>query len=83
MVVSLGTEDKRPDEYRGGDGERTAEVLGVTVPEVLIAVLPGRDVANIVEAAALNMKLKRLGHDAEKELDEKLVSLLTGGQGAD
>lgn len=83
MVVSLGTEDKRRDEYRGGDGERTAEVLGVTVPEVLIAVLPGRDVANIVEAAALNMKLKRLGHDAEKELDEKLVSLLTGGQGAD
>jgi len=27
--------------------------------------------------AALNQKLKRLGHDAEKELDARLVSILS------
>ena len=30
-----------------------------------------------VEVAALDHKLKQLGHDAAKELDEKLIDVLT------
>jgi serine kinase of HPr protein (carbohydrate metabolism regulator) len=33
--------------------------------------------AHIIEVAAMNEKLKRLGHDAAKELDEKLMAALT------
>jgi HPr kinase/phosphorylase len=60
-------------------GRRSREFLGVTVPQVFIPVAPGRELANVVETAALNEKLKRLGHDAEKELDEKLMALMTVG----
>jgi len=79
LVVSLCPGDKRQLEDRGGEERRTCEFLGVSVPKIVIAVAPGRDIANIVETAALDMKLKRLGHDAEKELDEKLMSLMMRG----
>lgn len=81
MVVSLCPADQREAEYRGGEpGGQFRDILGMPIPRIVIAVTPGRDIANIVEAAALNMKLKRLGHDAEKELDEKLVALMTGSK---
>jgi HPr kinase/phosphorylase len=79
-VITLCSEKQRAKEFRGGDTFPAVEILGVEVPHIVIAVIPGRDIANIVEAATLDMKLKRLGHDAEKELDEKLVRIMTGGQ---
>ncbi len=60
----------------------TREVFGVEVPEVVISVSPGRDLANVIETAALDQKLRRLGHDAEKELDQKLMEALSGGRNA-
>jgi HPr kinase/phosphorylase len=80
LVVSLCAPDKRYEEDRGGEPRRSHEVLGVPIPVVVIAVMPGRDIANIVEAAALDVKLRLLGHDAEKELDEKLVAAMTGSK---
>ena len=77
VVITLCNEKQRSKEFRGGDKLPTIDILGVEVPNIIIAVIPGRDIANIVEAAALDLKLKRLGHDAEKELDEKLVRLIT------
>ena len=52
-------------------------VLGVNLPHVTIPVAPGRELAHIIEVASMNEKLKRLGHDAAKELDEKLMAVLT------
>jgi len=54
--------------------------LGVAVPRVFIPVAPSRDIANVVEAAALDQKLRTLGHDAEKELDANLMALLSRGR---
>ena len=44
------------------------------IPCITLPVRSGRDMANIVEVAALNQKLKELGHDAAKELDDKVIS---------
>ena len=62
------------------DFRTTRAILGVDIPQVFIQVAPGRDPSSLVETAALDQKLRRLGHDAEKELDERLVALLTGGR---
>jgi len=70
-----GRTNEMADDFRS-----TRRILGVDVPQVFVHVAPGRDVANLVETAALDQKLRRLGHDAEKELDERLVALLTGGR---
>ncbi len=78
LVIDL----KKPsgDEDRTGVHPATVELMGVEVPCVTLPVRSGRDMANIVEVAALNQKLKELGHDAAKELDDKLINRLTGGR---
>ena len=68
------------NEDRTGVQPETATLMGVEVPCITLPVLSGRDMANIVEVAALNQKLKELGHDAAKELDDKIIDRLTRGR---
>ncbi|MDF7807294.1 HPr(Ser) kinase/phosphatase [Pontiellaceae bacterium B12219] len=68
------------DEDRTGVHPDVIELMGVKVPCITLPVRSGRDMANIVEVAALNQKLKELGHDAAKELDDKIINRLTRGR---
>jgi HPr kinase/phosphorylase len=77
--LSAGGEEYAPASFDGVS--RARDVLGVAIPCVPIPLAPGRDVTNLVEAAALDQKLKRLGHDAAKELDERLKAVLTDQKG--
>ena len=80
MVATLLPADERLDENdRSGQSGRTREILGMIVPQVLVRVVSGRDISNVIETAALDFKLRRLGHDAAKELDQKLIERMTGG----
>ncbi len=78
LVIDL----KQPtgDEDRTGVNPEYIEIMGVRVPCITLPVRSGRDMANIVEVAALNQKLKELGHDAAKELDDKIIYRLTRGR---
>lgn len=76
LIVSL----RRMEELEDGGrtlAPQTRNVLGVVIPHLTIPVAPGRELANLIEAATLNEKLKRLGHDAAKELDEKLMAVMS------
>jgi HPr kinase/phosphorylase len=79
VVIDL----KKPsgDEERVGMSPETVELMGVEIPCITLPVRSGRDMANIVEVAALNQKLKELGHDAAKELDDKIIQRLTRNRG--
>lgn len=57
---------------RTGLDTATRNVLGVAIPLITVPIAAGRDLTNVVEVAALNQRLKQLGHNAAKELDEKL-----------
>ncbi|MDF7825261.1 HPr(Ser) kinase/phosphatase [Pontiellaceae bacterium B12227] len=78
LVIDL----KQPtgNEDRTGVHPDVVEIMGVEVPCITLPVRSGRDMANIVEVAALNQKLKELGHDAAKELDDKIITRLTKGR---
>ena len=80
LVVTLC----KPGECELGDASLyshgTCRFMGVEIPRVHLPVAPGRDIANVVEAAAWDQKLRMLGHDAEKELDENLMALLQRGR---
>lgn len=81
LVVTLLREPPAGTNGLGAErGSYSRTLLGVEVPQVIVTVEPGRDVANVVETAALDMKLRRLGHDAEKELDARLMKLLSNGR---
>lgn len=78
LIVTLRKADEIEDCELGLVPQKR-DVLGIGIPLVTIPVAPGRELANVIEVATLNEKLKRLGHDAAKELDQKLISVMTKG----
>jgi HPr kinase/phosphorylase len=79
MVITLCPPNTLAERDRSGEDRDTRELLGVAVPRLYVPVAPGRDLANVVEAAALDQKLRVLGHDAAKELDAHLIMAMTRG----
>ena len=51
---------------RVGIERQTYNILGIELPHVLIPVRPGRDIARLIQVAALDQKLKSLGHNAAR-----------------
>jgi HPr kinase/phosphorylase len=80
LVATLCPFDEMNHMDRSGQTAQTRDILGIKVPWVLVGVAPGRDLCNNVEAAALDHKLRKLGHDAAKELDDRLIQLMSGGR---
>ena len=60
----------------GLDNEYT-EILGIKVPVLTIPVKPGRNLAVIIEVAAMNNRQKKMGYNAAKELLTSSVWILT------
>lgn len=59
--------------------EETTEILGVKVPHILLPVKPGRNLAIVIEVAARNFQLRRLGYNAAEALDNRLMEIARGG----
>lgn len=52
------------------------DILGVPVPHVIIPVRMGRDLARLVEVAALDQKLKSMGHHSALEFNQRLLQFM-------
>ena len=52
--------------------------MDVRVPQLVLPVRPGRNLAIIIEVAARNFSLKHMGYSAAKELDRRLNEMMTG-----
>jgi HPr kinase/phosphorylase len=81
LVITLGSPENLTQTDRSGQEGCVSTILGVRIPRIELPVAPGRDLANAIETAAMDQVLKRLGHDAAKELDERLIKALTTGDG--
>ena len=55
----------------GVDSQYTS-ILGVKVPSLTIPVKPGRNLAVIMEVAAMNNRQKKMGYNAAQELLDRL-----------
>ena len=70
MVIKLENwEDYKSYDRLGVESEYT-EILGVDVPSVTIPVRPGRNLAVILELAAMNNRQKKLGYNAAQDLEQ-------------
>lgn len=78
VVVQLVERGLDADVDRLGLEERSHEILEVSVPELLIQVRPGRDMASILEIAARNELLKQAGHHPAREFFGRLEGALLG-----
>lgn len=52
------------------------EILGLQVPHLTIPVRPGRDMARLIEVAAMDQKLKDLGENSAVAFNTKLLNLM-------
>ena len=73
LVVELENYDSKKIYDRLGLEEKRIELLGVSLPYLLIPVLPGRNIPIIIEAAAMNQRLKMMGINTAKEFNDNLI----------
>ncbi len=73
IVVSLLDWNKAGDVERVGMEQPQYEIMGISIPHIILPVRPGRDIARLIEVAALDQKLKGLGHNAAREFNERLI----------
>ena len=68
FVINFELWDEKKTYDRLGLTDETTEILGIKVPSVTIPVGPGRNLAIIVEAAAINHRVNKMGFNAAQNL---------------
>lgn len=72
MIIKLELWNEEKVYDRLGLEDEYMEVLGIKVPVTTVPVKPGRNLAIIIESAAMNNRQKRMGYNATKELMQSL-----------
>ena len=73
LVVQFEPWEKGKLYERLGMDEEYVEILGIKIPTLTVPVKPGRNLAVILEIAAMNNRQKRMGYNTAKEFNEKLL----------
>lgn len=79
LVVSMELWDDARRYDRLGIETETTEYLGVTLPMITIPVRPGRNLAVILELAAMTNRQKKSGYSAAEELAHRVDSSVDSG----
>ena len=79
LVVHLEPWDQTKFYDRLGIEDHYPEILDMQVPIVTIPVRPGRNLATIVEVAAMNSRHRRFGHNAALDLARRVDEQATTG----
>lgn len=79
LVVQL--EDWNPNKIyeRLGADQNTMELLGVKIPVIEIPVQPGRNLPIIIEAAAMNERLKSMGYNSARDFNQNVLRWIESG----
>lgn len=72
MVINLEQWDSSKVYDRMGLDNEYMKILGIEVPTLTIPVKPGRNLAVIIEVAAMNNRQKKMGYNAARELLKNL-----------
>ena len=58
---------------RLGIEEEKEDILGITLPAITVPVKPGRNLAVIIEIAAMNHRQKKMGYNAAEEFTKRII----------
>src|SRR3954447_16898179 len=76
LVCTLKDWEELEEVDRIGLDQEFYEILSLQVPHVTIPIRPGRDIARLIEVAAMDQKLKGLGRNSAVEFNTKLLNLM-------
>ena len=80
LVIHLEHWKEKKAYDRLGLSDDFTTIMDVRVPQIVLPVRPGRNLAIVIEVAARNFTLKRTGYSAAKELDRRLNEMMTKGR---
>ncbi len=73
MVIHLEPWDKNKQYDRLGMVDEYTNIMGINIPSLTVPVKLGRNIAVIVEVAAMNNRQKKMGYNAAVELNNRLM----------
>lgn len=73
MIIHLEPWEDGKAYDRLGIVDEFTNIMGINIPSLTIPVKPGRNLAVIVEVAAMNNRQKRMGYNAAVELNNRLM----------
>ncbi|MFC4557495.1 HPr(Ser) kinase/phosphatase [Virgibacillus kekensis] len=76
LIISLELWDQNKQYDRLGLDEEKMKIMDVELPKATIPVRPGRNLAVIIEVAAMNFRLKRMGVNAAEEFSDRLTTMI-------
>lgn len=74
MVIHLENWQQQKQYDRLGLTTEYTNILGIDIPSLTIPVKPGRNLAVIVEVAAMNNRQKKMGYNAAQILNERILN---------
>ena len=80
LIINLEKWEENKNYDRMGIDEKYTKILDIDIPSLDIPVKPGRNLAVIIEVAAMNNRHKKMGHNAGEELSEKIYSSMVANQ---
>lgn len=79
LAVTLESWDPDKEYERLGLDEEYLSILGVEIPHIVLPVGPSRDLALLIEVAALNHRIKLMGYHAARVLDSQIKDRINRG----
>ncbi len=79
MIVQLEEWNSNKAYDRLGTDQQYKELLGVKIPVIEIPVRPGRNLPIIIEAAAMNERLKNMGYNSAKDFNQNVLKWIETG----
>ena len=77
LVVNLELWQQGKMYERLGLDDEYEEILGLKIPSIVLPVKPGRNLAVVIEIAAMNNRQKKMGYNTAAEFNKKYMQLLT------
>ncbi|MEK3807069.1 MULTISPECIES: HPr(Ser) kinase/phosphatase [unclassified Metabacillus] len=77
LIIDLEIWDPKKQYDRLGLDEEKMKIIDTDVPKLTVPVRPGRNLAVIIEVAAMNFRLKRMGLNAAEQFTNKLTDVIT------
>ncbi|MEQ2528806.1 HPr kinase/phosphorylase [Robertmurraya yapensis] len=83
LVINLELWDQTKQYDRLGLDEETMRIIDTSIPKLTVPVRPGRNLAVIIEVAAMNFRLKRMGVNAAEQFASRLSDVIEDGDHED
>lgn len=77
LIIRLQNWDPNANYDRLGFEEDTRQIFEVDVPQITVPVKVGRNLAIIIEVAAMNFRAKKMGYDASEKFEHNLTELIS------